>query len=557
MNNSSNGATISKLLSEENINQLLDSILNKVKDLYFAYRRGLSTEEEMRINVSNMIVGDILEYLLKNKSKADGEHAANDVERLFYNKLLEELQIDSTYEELLSRPATMDAQQRNGEINRVVLDTILNKIMVIVEAEDKQAIKARQNVVLFDKPREDKKSSFIESCEDAYCYIQCIRKNHGWVCGEEKLILSDDDLSVEDEDCLSYIFVNGKKDEAIILRRWINERSQSFNYITNLSEVREMAPKSFKKYLGNGLDYFYQANVVISKVPEKSDDNKETDGVIRDFYNIPHKENSFQNYESKNNIVALKDYETKTHAEYKELCAEAYAWIRYLQRTNGWYSDDPMDLSLRDGSAFDNGGTARSALFVDETLGKAIYRIEFANKGFKLCNVTNLEAFMKYAPTSYRMLTDKGLALYRIEGAGFKARYIQQQKIKDEEPDTDQDLPISVVVSKQKCEEAFAWIIHLLKDYNLFCDTIQYPIIKNDCLDDIDGQKITSLFEDPDNGRAMVRVDYPEDIYFRIDKITNLEEVKERMPNSYDKMIQNGLKLYQRDGKGFKAFYPR
>ena len=104
--------------------------------------------------------------------------------------------------------------------------------------------------------------------------------------------------------------------------------------------------------------------------------------------------------------------------------------------------------------------------------------------------------------------------------------------------------------------EAFAWALETQRSHGYYSEPIHLILNEGDFVDDGGGKVVISLFENKD-GRAIMRRDWPEDMCLRFNKITNLEEIKQKAPKSYQKMISNGLKMYRRDGGAFKASYLR
>ncbi len=109
----------------------------------------------------------------------------------------------------------------------------------------------------------------------------------------------------------------------------------------------------------------------------------------------------------------------------------------------------------------------------------------------------------------------------------------------------------------EELSEAFAWNLETQRSHGFYSEPTKLVLDKGDYVDDGDGSVIISLFVDKKTGRAIMRRDWPEDMCLKFNTIINLEEIKRVAPKNYEKMIKNGLDMYHREGKGFKAYYLR
>lgn len=123
-----------------------------------------------------------------------------------------------------------------------------------------------------------------------------------------------------------------------------------------------------------------------------------------------------------NKVVKLANYKTAQKKSFDEECAEAYAWILQVQKTQGWYSEQ-LELTFEEGD-FIKETDCIIALFVDKESGKAILCREWPDDMMvKFNQVVNPEETKLMAPKCYKKMLETGLELYHQKGYGFKAMY--------------------------------------------------------------------------------------------------------------------------------------
>ncbi len=105
-------------------------------------------------------------------------------------------------------------------------------------------------------------------------------------------------------------------------------------------------------------------------------------------------------------------------------------------------------------------------------------------------------------------------------------------------------------IEKEK-QDTFDWCLETQRAHGYYSEPTRLNLDKGDFVDDGGGIVIISLFEAKD-GRAIMRREWPQDMCLRFNIITNLEEIKQKAPKSYKKMIDNGLKLYRQRGENFR-----
>lgn len=70
------------------------------------------------------------------------------------------------------------------------------------------------------------------------------------------LKLKSDTLTTDIDDCIISIFYNEENGKAILRRDWFDDMGIKYNILTNLSEIKRIAPKSAAHMLDNGLKLY-------------------------------------------------------------------------------------------------------------------------------------------------------------------------------------------------------------------------------------------------------------------------------------------------------------
>ena len=132
-----------------------------------------------------------------------------------------------------------------------------------------------------------------------------------------------------------------------------------------------------------------------------------------------------------NKVVKLANFKSAQKKSFDEECAEAYAWILQVQKTQGWYSEQ-IRLTFEDGD-YIKESNCMIALFIDKESGKAILCREWPDDMMvKFNQIINPVETKLRAPKCYQKMVETGLELYRREGRGFHAIYCVKQSRKKE-----------------------------------------------------------------------------------------------------------------------------
>ena len=105
--------------------------------------------------------------------------------------------------------------------------------------------------------------------------------------------------------------------------------------------------------------------------------------------------------------------------------------------------------------------------------------------------------------------------------------------------------------------EAFAWALETQRAGGFYSNPLAVHFDYGDYLDDGGGNCLICLFVDKESGGAILRREWKKKMCLKYSRIMNVEEIRRDAPKSYRKMIQNGLDLYNKNGKAFHAIYLR
>ena len=109
---------------------------------------------------------------------------------------------------------------------------------------------------------------------------------------------------------------------------------------------------------------------------------------------------------------------------------------------------------------------------------------------------------------------------------------------------------------EEEYAEAFAWALDLQKLNGWHSEPVNLIFEKGDLEESREHGCILSLFIDRETDRVILRRDWPEDMCLKYSKLMNFKELSEKIPEDVEKMLQNGLELYHKEGaKYFKALY--
>lgn len=108
---------------------------------------------------------------------------------------------------------------------------------------------------------------------------------------------------------------------------------------------------------------------------------------------------------------------------------------------------------------------------------------------------------------------------------------------------------------ESRLTEAFAWALETQRAGGFYSNPLAVHFYNGDDLDDDNGNCLICLFIDEGSGSAILRREWKKEMCLKYNRIVNLEEIRTTAPRSYKKMVQNGLALYEQEGKGFSAIY--
>ena len=98
---------------------------------------------------------------------------------------------------------------------------------------------------------------------------------------------------------------------------------------------------------------------------------------------------------------------------------------------------------------------------------------------------------------------------------------------------------------ENEMRDAYKWCLEFQRQHAFYSEPIELVLDMGDAIKD-DSVTI-SLFVDASTGQAIIRRDWFEQMTIRFNTLVNLEEVKKKAPNTYERLVQNGLDLYRKD----------
>lgn len=105
--------------------------------------------------------------------------------------------------------------------------------------------------------------------KNAYDWAKREQERMGCMAEPISLKFESDFLTVDRDSCVVSVFYDRKTGKAILRRDWLDDMGIKYNILTNLNEIKEIAPMSASHMLNNGIKLYRYYDGPIGGVTRK------------------------------------------------------------------------------------------------------------------------------------------------------------------------------------------------------------------------------------------------------------------------------------------------
>lgn len=105
---------------------------------------------------------------------------------------------------------------------------------------------------------EHKKNVKRKVTKEAFDWAVSEQRRLGLMAEPLNVIFDEDSLELEDKNCIVSVFYNEDTNRAIMRRDWTDIMAVKYNILTNLSQIKKVAPQTTELMMDNAIKMYYR-----------------------------------------------------------------------------------------------------------------------------------------------------------------------------------------------------------------------------------------------------------------------------------------------------------